>query len=99
MDNSLTLLFAAVLALCGSLLRQGKATSLLFGKNKSQYYNVETSTRFFSNLLFVLSSCNLLSWVGGKFSSVPLVLAGIILGTVALFCGLLYFLRNSKFRA
>ncbi|WP_312642583.1 DUF3784 domain-containing protein [Hydrogenoanaerobacterium sp.] len=100
MDNTWDLLLALAFLALGVAFRMGKCTDWVLGKDEAvrAKYNEETSMRFFSILMFVLSACNWISVLGSSLNNTIVVMVGIGLNLIVLVVGMTYFLKSKKFR-
>lgn len=98
--NSMDLLFAVGFLALGIAFRMGKCADWVLGKDPDVRgkFNEQVSMRFFSVLMFVLSACNWVSVLGTALGIGSLVMVGIVLNIVVLIAGMVYFMKNKRFR-
>lgn len=100
MDSTWDLLLALAFLALGIAFRMGKCADWVLGKDETvrAKYNEESSMRFFSVLMFILSACNWVSVIGNNIGSTAMVMVGIALNLIVLIIGMVYFLKSKKFR-
>lgn len=100
MDSTFDLLLTVLLFGLGIALSRGKCVDLVLGKDPEmrKKYNEDVCIRFFSVLMFVLSACSLVTFIGGQMSITALVVTGIGLSLAVATAGIIYFMKNPKFR-